>query len=607
MININLKNLAIISIIFALFLTMACVSADDSNQTATSVISNASDDSPVIAEEEAASTPLTANVSSANQTAKPLKASFDTVAKENYVINKTFSVKLLDENKKALANKTVYFTLDGKITNSTTDKYGNALLTLDVKKGTYTVKYNFNESGYTAVKASKKILVIGTTVSKIKGSDFTAYSTIINYYKVTLTVDGIPLSGRTVKFTIHGKTYSNKTNSKGVAYLAIGLKKGVYTVKYTYAGETNIKKVTGKSKVTVVQGLPKKITKANSVIFRHKTLNYFKIKLQDARGYLLKNKKVTFTINKKKYTKYTDKNGIATLNIKLKKGTYKLKVYSGKTSIYNKVSKTYTVKVKPTQTRNNGLWLFGSDMHKVNLKTLQKYGTKHIFLNFKSLELWGQSDVEEFISDAHSHKIKVHLWMQVFYSGGKWINPVKKGKIDYSLINSKVTQAKKYAKIKGIDGIHFDYLRYPGTAYKYKNGTKAINYFTKTASKAVHKIDSSLIVSAAVMPEPSSMKYYYGQDIGTMSKYLDVIIPMVYKGNYKAGASWIKSVTSSLVKKSNGAKIWTGLQSYRSDSDVTKISANELMNDAFAASMGGAYGVILFRYGVTNLINFNNV
>ena len=74
MIYIKFKNLAIITIIFALFLTMACVSADDSNQTTTSVISNASDDSPVISEEEPASAPLTANVSSANQTAKPIKA-----------------------------------------------------------------------------------------------------------------------------------------------------------------------------------------------------------------------------------------------------------------------------------------------------------------------------------------------------------------------------------------------------------------------------------------------------------------------------------------------------------------------------------------------------
>lgn len=579
---------------------MASVSAEDAN------ITDADNDTPAVADDaEIVNVSSDENIS--NQVAKPLKASFGAVENENYVKNKTFSVKLLDENKTGLANKTVYFTLNGKVISSITDKNGNAKLTLDVKKGTYTVKYSFNESGYKPVKSSKKILVIGTTTSKFKASDYTAYTTVKNSFKVTLTVDGIPLVGREIKFKINGKTYTNKTNSKGNAYLAIGLKKGVYPVTYSYAGEKNIKKVSGKSKVTVIKGMPKKIYKANSVIYRHKTLNQFKIVLKDARGNILKNRTVVFKINYKKYKKITDKNGIATLDIKLNKGVYKLKVYSYQTSIYNKVSKTYKVKVKPKQTRNNGLWLFGSDMHKVNLKTLEKYGTKHIFLNFKALELWGQSDVEKFISNAHSRSIKVHLWMQVFYLNGKWINPVKKGKINYDLINSKVKQAKKYAKIKGIDGVHFDYLRYPGTAYKYKNGTKAINYFTKTASKEIHKINSSLIVSAAVMPEPSSMKYYYGQDIPTMSKYLDVIVPMVYKGNYHAGASWIQKVTKLLVKKSNGAKIWTGLQSYRSDSNVKKIPASELMDDAFAASMGGAYGVILFRYGVTNLINFNDV
>ena len=109
------------------------------------------------------------------------------------------------------------------------------------------------------------------------------------------------------------------------------------------------------------------------------------------------------------------------------------------------------------------------------------------------------------------------------------------------------------------------------------------------------------------MPEPSSMKHYYGQDIPTMSKYLDVIVPMEYKGNYKAGNTWITKVTKAFVKKSKGAKIWVGLQSYSSDSKLTKRSSSSLMNDAYSASMGGARGVMLFRYGLLNYINFNNV
>ena len=538
---------------------------------------------------------------------EPAEAAFSEVKNTTYLKGKTFNVGVVDENNTGIANKTVHFTLNGNTYNVTTDKSGVAKLNLTVSKGTYTVKYNFNESGYTPISASSKILVITTQTSKIKASAYTAYVGVKNTFTVTLTVDSLPLANRNVIFKINNKKTTVKTNSKGQASLNIDLKKGTYYLYYSYAGENNIKKVSGKVKVTVIKGMPTKLIKANSVIYRHKTSSPFKVKLLDTRGNALTNKKVTLTINKKKYTKTTDKNGIVSLNIKLSKGTYKLKVTFAKTSVYNKVSKTYTVKVKPKQARNNGLWLLSTDMAKVNFKTLEKYGTKHIFLNAKAIERYGKTYVEDFIANASAHSIKIHLWMQVFYNNGKWQNPVKNGKINYDLINSKIKLAKTYAKVKGVSGVHFDYLRYPGNAYKYSNGVKAINYFTKQASSAVHKINSKIIVSAAVMPEPSSMKYYYGQDIPTISKYLDVIIPMVYKGNYNAGTKWIKSVTQSFVKKSNGAKIWTGLQTYKSDSDVTPISASSLMNDADAAALGGAYGVILFRFGLINYINFNNV
>lgn len=596
-----------------LFAAISAVSAQDSNSTDDNINESVQEDVAldIPNQTEAIGDDAVSDVSNQTGTEEETvvvkNASFSEVTTTYYLANSTFYVKLLGDNNTPLAKKDVKFTVNGKTSAVKTTVYGNAKLLLDLTKGAYTVKYSFNEDGYSSCKGSAKIVVVNTKTPQIKASNYVAYVGFKNAFVATLTIDGMPMEGREVVFTVNGVSYVKKTNSKGKASLPIGLKKGVYTIKYAYAGEADVKKASGKAKLTSIKGMPKKITKANSVIYRHKTPGVFKIKLSDARGNLLKNKKVTFTVNGKKYVRQTDSNGIATLNFKLKKGTYKIKVYSGKTSLYNKVSKTYTIKVKPTQTRQNGIWLFGADMKKVNLNTLKKYGTKHIFLNFKAIELWGQKGVEKFVADANSKGIKVHIWMQVFYQGGKWQNPVKNKTINYKLINSKINLAKKYAKIKGIAGVHFDYLRYPGTAYKYANGVKAINYFTKHASNAVHKINSKLIVSAAVMPEPSSMKYYYGQDIPTMSKYLDVIVPMEYKGNYNAGTSWITKVTKAFVKKSNGAKVWVGLQSYKSDSKLTKSSSSSLMNDAYAASMGGARGVMMFRFGLLNYINFNNV
>ena len=109
------------------------------------------------------------------------------------------------------------------------------------------------------------------------------------------------------------------------------------------------------------------------------------------------------------------------------------------------------------------------------------------------------------------------------------------------------------------------------------------------------------------MPEPTSMKHYYAQDVPTMSKYLDAIIPMIYKGNYHASSKWIKKTTKKFVKQSKGAKIWAGLQTYKSDSNIKKLSYKALFKDAKAAKNGGAKGVVLFRWGLTKLLNFKKL
>ena len=92
-----------------------------------------------------------------------------------------------------------------------------------------------------------------------------------------------------------------------------------------------------------------------------------------------------------------------------------------------------------------------------------------------------------------------------------------------------------------------------------------------------------------------------------MSKYMDAIVPMIYKGNYHASSKWIKKTTKKFVKQSNGAKIWAGLQTYKSDSNIKKLSYSSLFKDAKNAKKGGASGVVLFRWGLSALLNFKKL
>ena len=247
-----------------------------------------------------------------------------------------------------------------------------------------------------------------------------------------------------------------------------------------------------------------------------------------------------------------------------------------------------------------GYWLFGADMKKVNLANLAKLGTTDIFLNFYAIKTHGEHEVISWIAKANNLKIRIHIWMQVFYNG-HWINPVN------SNLNSIVNEAKNYARMSGVSGVHFDYIRYPGTAYKTRGGTQKINEFLKLVVAAVHQINPKCILSAALMPETTSSEYYYGQDYSAMSRYLDVVVPMIYKGNYGKDNSWIRNTANWYVKNSKGASVWAGIQSYRSDSDTTQLSDTQLHNDAQAGLRGGAKGVIIFRWGISHLLKFNSL
>ena len=533
------------------------------------------------------------------------KASLKVVSSPTIIKGNYFQVKLSDENGTGITKKKVSIVVDGKTYKRNTDAKGIASLRINLAKNYYDVKYSFKGDGYTSASGSSNILVLTKTQSTFKASNYVAYKGFSNPFTVTLSADGIKLKNKKIRFNINGKNYYRTTNSKGQATLNIKCAIGTYKIKYYFNGEKNIKTISGKSKITVKK-MTTKISKANSVKYYHKTTAPFKVKVVDARGNPVVGN-VTFSINKKKYTRNTNSKGIATLNLKLSQGSYKLTYTFAKTSLYEKSSKSLTLNVKTlSKCVNNGYWLFGYNMKNVDLDKLAKTSTKHIFLNFAALEKHGKSAVETFIADAKKKGISVHIWMQVFYTGGKWISATNgDGSYKYSFFNSKIKEAKEYANLKGVAGVHLDYLRFPGTAYKHANGVEAINYFTKSLCNAIHKINSKLIVSAAVMPETDSNKYYYGQDIPTLSKYLDVVIPMIYKGNYASGTSWIESTTAKFVKMSNGAQIWTGIQSYRSDDDVTSLSSSELLKDYKAAANGGATGVISFRWEISKLIDFD--
>lgn len=450
---------------------------------------------------------------------------------------------------------------------------------------------------------------VNKSSTDISAEDKVSYVDYEDKFTVKLTSNGTALTNKSVIITLNDEKHNKTTDSNGQVSINFKLKTGVYTVSYFFEGDDNYNSSSGNSTLTIKSDLKTSLSLIDkNAAYCEGVLAVFQLRLVDVHGNAVASKSVKIKVGGKTYTAKTNSKGIATFYVSLKKGTNTLEYSFSETGGYLGSSGTKQIVVKSKLSKGNGYWVNKWSMKKVNLKKLSKTGTKHIFLLHTVFGKYGKSTVLKWIKKAHKYGMKVHMWISVFYKNGKYIHPCsKKGVYNYKHMNNIIKKAKYYAGFKEVDGIHFDYTRFPGTAHKYKNAVKAVNYFIETASKSVRNVHPGIIVSSAVMPEPSSMKKYYAQDISTMSKHLDVLVPMIYKGNYHASSKWIKKITKQFVKKSKGAKIWAGLQTYKSDSNIKKLSYKALLKDAKNAKKGGAAGVVLFRWGLSALLNFNKL
>ncbi len=509
------------------------------------------------------------------------------------------------------AGQIIKITVNGKSYNVKTSAYGNAYLTLpSLNDGIYKVKCKYAGNAiYSASSAASAVSILPS-----KNPTFTVKSTTAfgkgtgNSFKVALTSGSVPLYSKTVTLTLNGKTYTKTTDSSGVVSLPIDLAVGKYTINYAFGGDSKVNAKSGSSQITVKERSKTTISWKSGTSFYQGTQTY-KVLLTDSNNKALSGKSISLTVNSKTYTATTGSDGYATFNVNLGTGTYTVSfsyAASGDNNYAPSSGSTKISVVKKSITNGYGYWVFGGDMKNVDLSALASKGTTDLFLNYYAITKHGQSAVETWIASANSLGMRVHIWMQTFYDGD-WINPVKNGSPNNALFNQIISEAKKYAAIKGVAGIHFDYMRYPGTAYKTSGGTAAISQFAKLASEELHKYNSNLIVSCAIMPETTSNIYYYGQDFSAISTYMDIVVPMIYKGNYGKTTTWITSTTKWFVENSKGAKVWAGLQTYASDSNTAKLSLSSLTNDVQAAVNAGASGSVLFRWGLSKIVDFKNL
>ncbi|ADC47909.1 adhesin-like protein [Methanobrevibacter ruminantium M1] len=170
-------------------------------------------------------------------------------------IGKYFEVTLKDENGNALSNKAIQIGFNGRIYNRTTDENGSASLQINLAyKGTYTFAISFLGDEYyngsfevakiTVKKQTPKLDVSNVTYkSSAKSKTWTA--------KLT-TSYGSLLKNKKVYITIDGKTYTTRTNSKGIASLKVSLStKKTYKFTVKFEGDDTYNSLTKTAKLTI--------------------------------------------------------------------------------------------------------------------------------------------------------------------------------------------------------------------------------------------------------------------------------------------------------------------------------------------------------------------
>ncbi len=272
---------------------------------------------------------------------------------------------------------------------------------------------------------------------------------------------------------------------------------------------------------------------------------------------------------------------------------------------------------EPKYSNTNAIWLWGSHMKEAPIQEWAEKGYGHVLLNEAAFSKWTAEEVYAFVEDCKEIGIVPHVWFQCFYKDGKWAYPVddENKVIKQDFFDDLVARASDYVS-KGFQGVHLDYIRFGGTAHKHdypEAGLRATDVVTECCRQlnvALKAIDPKVILSAALMPEIGS-EHLYGQNPAAMGKYLDVLMPMVYRYGYAGedkSLEWVYEVTDWFEANSDQADVWVGIQTYSvnlEDGSVIPLDKEQLLSDCEDLKNTNATGVVLFRHGLGDFPDLN--
>ena len=230
-----------------------------------------------------------------------------------YLDKNQFYATFLHNDGTPLVNTTVKFNINGVFYNRVTDNNGVAKLNIKLFPGKYILTAYNPLDGYD-VGFAVTVVDSVSTVIKTQHYDFISGEgnvvSIVLYDQFNHTV-----SNQTVNLKVGGVTYTSTTDDNGIAKYNIKLTTpGNYTATYTFNKNGGYLASSASNTISVYEGKDVIFIPENNVVFK---TDLFSVLVKDEDGNLVVNKTVLFNINGINYVMVTDKNGVASISLRL--------------------------------------------------------------------------------------------------------------------------------------------------------------------------------------------------------------------------------------------------------------------------------------------------